>query len=198
MAWVSSREHSSSHWIQCSARRLRGPPRNRSCRRVTALLRFPRRTENDRIAGLQCDQDLEDGCRGRIRNRDDGQDRSDRLSDFRDSADRVVGNRTYCLQVFDIVVDELARHGVLDHFVLPAAKARLLAGKFGQLHAIAKRCLVHGPDDAVGVGLRKLAEYGGRRFGPLEVHVHVRRACAAGLNHVLSSQDEPEAGLASE
>ncbi len=154
------------------------------CRRIAAAFGFPRRAENDWIAGLQGDQDLEDGCRRWIRDGDDGQDRSDRLSNLCDAANRVVRNDSHRLLIFDVVVDKLTRHGVLDHLVLPAAKTGLFTGELGQAHAIAKGRFVDRLDDAVGLVLRELTEHGGRRLGPLEVHVHAGCAGAAGLNHV--------------
>ena len=101
--------------------------------------------DDQRIARLQGDQDLEQRRRGGIGDGGDGEDRAHGLGDLHDFVFDILGDHAHGAQVLDILLDQLGGDGVLDDLVLPAAQAGLGGGHLRQLDAGAIAGLVKRP-----------------------------------------------------
>ena len=93
------------------------------------------RGDEDRVAGLQGDERLEDRGGGGVGRRDDGGDDAERLGDLLVAEGGVVGDDVARLHVLVLVVDVLGGIVVLDDLVLHDAVTGLLDGHLGQRDA---------------------------------------------------------------
>ena len=138
------------------------------------------RADDDRIAGLEADQALEDGRRRGVGRGDDRSHDADRLGHALEAGRLVVLDDADRLEVLVLVVDVLGGVVVLDHLVLHHAHARLLDGHLGEgdTRLVGReRRLV---EDLVDLFLAKRGELGLRDAHLLDaldeaVYVHDRR-----------------------
>ena len=88
--------------------------------------------EQDRVAGLQADQNLENGGRGGVGGGGDGAHNAHRLGDALGAEGLILGDDAAGLHVAEVVVDMLGGIVVLDDLILDDAHAGLGVGHLGQ------------------------------------------------------------------
>ena len=88
--------------------------------------------EQDRVAGLQADQNLENGGRGGVGGGGDGAHNAHRLGNALGAEGLILGDDSTGLHVAEIVVDMLGGIVVLDDLILDDAHAGLGVGHLGQ------------------------------------------------------------------
>ncbi len=153
---------------------IRRKPRGLAClledldRLDRALRRPRRRPEDHRVAGLGSDDRLEQGGRGRVGDRDQGQHDADRLGDVLDAPLVVLLDHADRLLVLEVVVEELGGDEVLDDLVLEHPEVGLLHRQRGQLEGVLETGHDHGPDDPVDGLLIEFAEGLRGGFRPLD------------------------------
>ena len=123
-----------------------------------ALLRARVEAEDDRAAGLQCDQRLEDGGGGRVGDRGHAGDDADRFGDLVDAHDIVFANDADGLLSGQIVGDVFAGEDVLSGFVFHQTTAGFLNGHLGEHQMLVQRCDGSLGDDTVNLLLIELFE----------------------------------------
>ena len=115
--------------------------------------------EDDRAAGLQCDQGLEDGGGGRVGDRGDAGDHADRFGNFIDAEHVIFADDADGLLTSQVVGDVLAGEDVLGRLVFHQATVRFVDGHFGEHEMLVQRR--HGGlgDDVVDLLLVELFEF---------------------------------------
>ena len=123
-----------------------------------ALLRARVEAEDDRAAGLQCDQRLEDGGGGRVGDRGHAGDDADRFGDLVDAHDIVFADDADGLLSGQVVGDVFAGEDVLGGFVFHQTTVGLLDGHLGEHQMLVQRCDGSLGDDTVNLLLIELFE----------------------------------------
>ena len=123
-----------------------------------ALLGARVRADENRVAGLEAQQRLENRRGGRVRRRDDRRDKADRLGDLLDAERRVFLQHADRLRVAVGMVDILAGVVVLDDLILHHAHAGFLNRHFGQRDARLVGCHRRFEEDAVYLLLREFCK----------------------------------------
>ena len=123
-----------------------------------ALLCARVEAEDDRAAGLQCDQRLEDGGGGRVGDRGHAGDDADRFGDLVDAHDIVFADDADGLLSGQVVGDVFAGEDVLGGFVFHQTTVGLLDGHLGEHQMLVQRCDGSLGDDTVNLLLIELFE----------------------------------------
>ena len=105
-----------------------------------ALLRARVEAEDDRAAGLQCDQRLEDGGGGRVGDRGHAGDDADRFGDLVDAHDIVFADDADGLLSGQVVGDMLAGEDVLGGLVFDQTTVGLIDGHLGEHQVLVQGC----------------------------------------------------------
>ena len=123
-----------------------------------ALLCARVEAEDDRAAGLQCDQRLEDGGGGWVGDRGHAGDDADRFGDLVDAHDVVFTNDADGLLAGQIIGDVLAGEDVLGGLVFHQTTAGFLNGHLGEHQMLVQCCDGSLGDDTVNLLLIELFE----------------------------------------
>ena len=123
-----------------------------------ALLRARVEAEDDRAAGLQCDQRLEDGGGGRVGDRGHAGDDADRFGDLVDAHDIVFADDADGLLSGQVIGDVFAGEDVLGGLVFDQTTVGLLDGHLGEHQMLVQRCDGSLGDDTVNLLLIELFE----------------------------------------
>ena len=115
--------------------------------------------EDDRAAGLQCDQRLEDGGGGRVGDRGHASDDANRLGDFVDAQHVVLADDADGLLTSQIVGDMLAGEDVLGGLVFDQTTVGLLDGHLGEHQVLVQGCDGSLGHDVVNLLLIELLEF---------------------------------------
>ncbi|CCY18578.1 putative uncharacterized protein [Bifidobacterium adolescentis CAG:119] len=124
-----------------------------------ALLRARVEAEDDRAAGLQCDQRLEDGGGGRVGDRGHAGDDANRLGDFVDAQHVVLADDADGLLTSQVVGDMLAGEDVLGGLVFDQTTVGLLDGHLGEHQVLVQGCDGSLGHDVVNLLLIELLEF---------------------------------------
>ena len=124
-----------------------------------ALLRARVEAEDDRAAGLQCDQRLEDGGGGRVGDRGHAGDDADRFGDFVDAQHVVLADDADGLLTSQVVGDMLAGEDVLGGLVFDQTTVGLLDGHLGEHQVLVQGCDGSLGHDVVNLLLIELLEF---------------------------------------
>ena len=115
--------------------------------------------EDDRAAGLQCDQRLEDGGGGRVGDRSHASDDANRLGDFVDAQHVVLADDADGLLTSQVVGDMLAGEDVLGGLVFDQTTVGLLDGHLGEHQVLVQGCDGSLGHDVVNLLLIELLEF---------------------------------------
>ena len=115
--------------------------------------------EDDRAAGLQCDQRLEDGGGGRVGDRGHASDDANRLGDFVDAQHVVLADDADGLLTSQVVGDMLAGEDVLGGLVFDQTTVGLLDGHLGEHQVLVQGCDGSLGHDVVNLLLIELLEF---------------------------------------
>ena len=133
--------------------------------------------EDDRAAGLQCDQGLEDGGGGRVGDRGDAGDHADGLGDLIDAHHIVFADDAHGLLAGQIVGDVLAGEDVLGGLVFHETTAGLVDGHLGENEVLVQSgdgCL---GDDTINLLLVEVLEFVESLLGAGNQRVNLGLSC---------------------
>ena len=127
--------------------------------------RLRMRAEDDRIPRLDRHDAFEQDCRGGVRDRSKREDDADRFGHLDQVAFRNLANHADGALIFDVVVDELGGHHVLDDLVFHHSEFGFFDRQARQMLRLLQPGQHHRLDDAIDILLRELGEDSGSGSG---------------------------------